>query len=140
MSTQDIRWIQRFNHFSKAFAQLDEAVELSRQRKLSKLEVQGLIQAFEYTHEMAWNTLKDFLHEQGTKKLYGSKDATREAFKTGLIENGEIWMDMIASRNLTLHTYNEDVAQDIADKIIHLYFSEFQRLRTTMETLLKEES
>src|SRR5436309_1163640 len=61
MPTQDIRWIQRFNHFIKAFAQLKEAVELTQQRSLSKLEEQGLIQAFEYTHELAWNTLKDFL-------------------------------------------------------------------------------
>ncbi|MFN3531082.1 MAG: nucleotidyltransferase substrate binding protein [Candidatus Brocadia sp.] len=140
MTTQDIRWIQRFNHFNKAFAQLAEAVELSKQRKLSKLEEQGLIQAFEYTHEMAWNTLKDFLEECGVKKLYGSKDTTREAFKTGLIENGEVWMDMINSRNLTSHTYNEDVAEDIANKILNLYFPEFQKLRTTMESLIKEAS
>lgn len=136
MSTQDIRWIQRFNHFSKAFAQLAEAVELSKQRKLSKLEEQGLIQAFEYTHEIAWNTLKDFLEERGVKRLYGSKDTTREAFRTGLIENGEVWMDMINSRNLTSHTYNEDVAKDIANKVINLYFSEFQGLRTKMESLI----
>ena len=57
MSAKDIRWIQRFNHFLKALVQLREAVELSRQRPLSKLEQQGLIQAFEFTHELAWNTL-----------------------------------------------------------------------------------
>ncbi|BBO17001.1 nucleotidyltransferase [Candidatus Brocadia pituitae] len=68
MTTQDVRWIQRFNHFSKAFAQLKEAVELSGKRNLSKLEEQGLIQAFEYTHEMAWNVLKDFLEDRGTRK------------------------------------------------------------------------
>ncbi len=99
MSDQAIRWIQRFNHFSKAFAQLKEAVELSKQRELSKLEEQGLIQAFEYTHELAWKVLRDFLEERGVQKIYGSKDATREAFKAGLIENGEVWMKMIESRN-----------------------------------------
>jgi nucleotidyltransferase substrate binding protein (TIGR01987 family) len=87
MKTQDIRWIQRFNHFKKAFSQLKEAVELSEQRPLSKLEQQGLIQAFEYTHELAWKTLKDFLEERGVQNLYGSKDATRAAFKCGLIEH-----------------------------------------------------
>jgi hypothetical protein len=59
MTTKGIRWIQRFNHFDKAFSQLKEAVELAQQRQLSKLEEQGLIQAFEFTHELAWNT---FLH------------------------------------------------------------------------------
>jgi len=95
MTTQDIRWIQRFNHFSKAFSQLSDAVQLVQKRPLSKLEEQGLIQAFEYTHELAWNTLKDFLESRGARDLYGSKDTTREAFKTGLVENGEVWMDMI---------------------------------------------
>ena len=110
----DIRWIQRFKNFIKAFSQLKEAVQLAQQRPLSKLEEQGLIQAFEYTHELAWNTLKDFLESRGIRNLYGSKDATREAFKTGLIENGEIWMDMINSRNLTSHTYDEATAAKIA--------------------------
>jgi nucleotidyltransferase substrate binding protein (TIGR01987 family) len=133
MSTEDIRWIQRFNHFSKAFAQLKEAVELSEQRKLSKLEEQGLIQSFEYTHEMAWNTLKDFLEERGVKKLYGSKDATREAFKTGLIENGEAWMKMIESRNLTSHSYNEETATAIVSAIVHSYFGEFLDFHVRMQ-------
>jgi hypothetical protein len=68
---------------------LKEAVELAKRRRLSRLEEQGLIQAFEYTHELAWNTLKDFLENRGVRNLYGSKDATREAFRSGLIENGE---------------------------------------------------
>jgi nucleotidyltransferase substrate binding protein (TIGR01987 family) len=138
MSAQDVRWIQRFNHFSKAFAQLQEAVELSKQRKLTKLEEQGLIQTFEYTHEMAWNTLKDFLEERGTKKLYGSKDATREVFKTGLIENGEIWMNMIESRNLTSHAYNEETATEVISAILHSYFAEFLDFHARMQELKEE--
>jgi len=140
MSTQDVRWIQRFNHFSKAFAQLKEAVELSEQRELSKLEGQGLIQAFEYTHEMAWNTLKDFLEGRGVKALYGSKDTTREAFKMGLIENGEAWMKMIESRNLTSHTYNEEIATAIVSAIIHSYFVEFAHFHARMQKLKEEQA
>ena len=139
MTTQDIRWMQRFNHFSKAFAQLKEAVELSEQRQLSKLEEQGLIQSFEYTHERAWNTLKDFLQEHGVKNMYGSKDATREAFKSGLIENGEVWMKMIESRNLSSHTYNEDVATAIVSEIIHSYFAEFSAFHARMQKLKEEQ-
>jgi len=139
MPPQDIRWIQRCNHFDKAFSQLKEAVELARQRQLSKLEAQGLIQAFEYTHELAWKTLKDFLEDRGVQNLYGSKDTSRAAFRTGLIENGEIWMDMINSRNLTTHTYNEATAAKIVSAILDAYFTEFQALRTKMASMKQEE-
>lgn len=133
MAERDIRWIQRFNHFTKAFSQLQEAVELARQRPLSKLEEQGLIQAFEFTHELAWNTLKDFLEERGVENLYGSKDVTGAAFKAELIKNGNAWMQMINSRNLTSHTYDEDTATEIVSAIRKTYFSEFEALQSTME-------
>ncbi len=139
MPPQDIRWIQRFDNFTKAFAQLQDAVLLARQRPLSKLEEQGLIQAFEYTHELAWNTLKDFLESRGARNLYGSKDATREAFKTGLIENGEAWMDMITSRNLTSHTYDEATAAHIVAAILEVYFGEFEAFRGKMDDLKRQE-
>lgn len=139
MSAQDIRWIQRFNNFAKAFLQLQEAVELAQQRPLSKLEEQGLIQAFEFTHELAWNTLKDFLESRGVQPLYGSKDSTREAFKAGLIEKGEAWMDMIQSRNLTSHTYDEPTAAQIVSAIRATYFTEFEALQVKLEKLKTEE-
>ena len=139
MSTADIRWIQRFNHFLKAFSQLKEAVELAQQRPLSKLEEQGLIQAFEFTHELAWNSLKDFLESHGVQNLYGSKDATREAFKAGLIKNGEAWMDMIQSRNLTSHTYDEATAARIVSAIRKAYFVEFEALRIRLDRQRQEE-
>jgi nucleotidyltransferase substrate binding protein (TIGR01987 family) len=137
--TEDIRWIQRFNNFNKALAQLTEAVELSKQRKLSKLEEQGLIQAFEYTHELAWNTLKDFLENRGVKNIFGSKDATRAAFKTDLIDEGEVWMQMIESRNLTTHTYDEATATKIIAAVIDSYFAEFEKLLIKLSVFKKEE-
>jgi len=140
MTTPDIRWIQRFNHFTKAFDRLKEAVELARQRQLSKLEEQGLIQAIEFTHELAWNTLKDFLEDRGAQNLYGSKDTTREAFKTGLIENGEAWMDMITSRNLTSHTYDEATAAKIVSAILDAYFAEYEALKNKLEKLKRDEA
>ncbi len=123
----DIRWRQRLGSFRKAFGQLSKAVETARQRELSDLEQQGLIQAFEFTHELAWNTFKDFLESRGAPKLYGSKDATREAFASGLIENGDAWMAMVQSRNQTSHTYNEDTADEIAEAILHSYKDEFEK-------------
>ena len=139
MSNRDIRWIQRAKHFDQAFALLEEAVDLARRRQLSKLEAQGLIQGFEYTHELAWNTLKDFLEDRGVRDLYGSKDATRAAFRVGLIENGETWMAMIQSRNLTSHTYNEATADRVVAAILDQYFAEFQALQTTLARLKREE-
>jgi nucleotidyltransferase substrate binding protein (TIGR01987 family) len=139
MSTQDVRWIQRFTHFVKALSQLKEAVELAQQRPLSRLEAQGMIQAFEFTHELAWNTLKDFLEERGVQGLYGSKDASRAAFKAGLIENGEAWMDMIQSRNLTTHTYDEATAAQIISAIRSTYFAEFEALRVKLDEMKREE-
>lgn len=119
MDNQDIRWIQRLTHFRRALEKLRDAVQLAKQRPLSELEQQGPIQAFAYTHELAWKTLKDFLESRGVRNLYGSRDTTREAFKQGLLENGEVWMKMIESRNLTSHTYNESVAQQVVDAVLH---------------------
>ena len=76
----DVRWRQRLQSFRKAFSQLSDAAALAQERKLTDLERQGLIQAFEFTHELAWNTLNDFLESHGALNLYGSKDAKREAF------------------------------------------------------------
>jgi nucleotidyltransferase substrate binding protein (TIGR01987 family) len=139
MAAKDIRWIQRFNNFNKAFSQLAEAVELSQTRELSKLEKQGLIQAFEYTHELAWNTLKDFLEDRGAQKMFGSKDATREAFKAGLIENGQAWMNMIDSRNQTTHTYDEAAVATIITAITQHYFAEFEKFRLQFNSLKEKE-
>ncbi|MDD5229043.1 MAG: nucleotidyltransferase substrate binding protein [Methylococcales bacterium] len=90
-SNQDIRWKQRFHNYLKAFQTLIEAVELVQIRELSKLEQQG----FEFTHELAWNVLKDYLEHKGFVDLTGSRDATRTAFKNGLIAGGDVWMAMI---------------------------------------------
>lgn len=139
MNTPDIRWHQRLSHFKRALERLRSAVELSRSRALSDLEEQGLIQAFEFTHELAWNTLKDFLESRGEQSLYGSKDVTRLAFKKGLIEEGEIWMSMIKSRNLSSHTYNADVAKAINTAVCKDYHREFETLATRLETLKQEE-
>jgi nucleotidyltransferase substrate binding protein (TIGR01987 family) len=139
MNKPGIRWIQRFNNFTKAFSRLEEAVALAEERQLSELEEQGLIQAFEFTHELAWNTLKDFLEGRGAGTLFGSKDTTRAAFKAGIIENGDVWMAMVKSRNLTSHTYDEAVATSITAAVRDLYFAEFEALKIRLERMCQEE-
>ena len=137
---QDIRWLQRFQNYQKAFAQLTQAVDLSRQRALSKLEQQGLIQGFEYTHELAWNTLKDFLEARGAAAIFGSRDTTRAAFTAGLIDQGEAWMQMIQSRNQSTHTYNEEMMTQIVTAVIQTYMAEFTKLQSKFEQLHSAES
>ncbi len=133
MTNQDIRWQQRFSNYKRALAQLSKFMETE---ELNALEKQGLIQAFEYTHELAWNTLKDFLKHRGNSEIYGSKDASRAAFSLGLLENGDIWMDMIDSRNMTSHTYNEAVTEEIIESITYDYFPAFGALETKLEDLI----
>ena len=131
---KDIRWQQRFANYKKAFSLLKKFIDKG---SLSELEAQGLIKAFEYTFKLAWNTLKDFLEFSGQTDIYGSRDAIRKAFELGLIHDGEKWMDMLQSRNLTSHTYNEETAQEICKAITQTYFTLFEQLVIKMETLLK---
>lgn len=136
MKNKDIRWLQRLANYQKALKQLSKFLKKGR---LNELEEQGLIQSFEYTHELAWNTLKDFLESRGNKEIFGSKDTTRQAFKLNLIEKGEVWMDMIQSRNETSHTYNEEVSKRISANIIKRYYPEFVRLEKKLKELAKKE-
>lgn len=94
-----------------------------------------MIQAFEITHELAWKTLKDFLQSRGNIEIYGSKDTTREAFKNNLIEDGDVWMEMVQSRNLTSHTHNEDTADEIIRHVQLSYLSQFINLRKKLAEL-----
>jgi nucleotidyltransferase substrate binding protein (TIGR01987 family) len=132
MVNLDERWHQRLKNFQKALIQLEEGIVLSRQRKLSKIELQGLIQAFEFTHELAWNVMKDFFHYQGNTSIMGSRDATRESFQYGLIEDGDAWMEMIKSRNQSTHTYNESIVLEITGKIVTVYYSLFKSFEKKM--------
>ncbi len=137
---KDVRWVQRFDNFQKAFQTLVAAVSLSRTRPLSDLEAQGMIQGFEFTHELAWCVLKDYLEYKGFTEIIGSRDATRLAFKNGLIEDGETWMDMIKARNQTSHTYNESTASQITADITDRFFPAFEKMATQFASLAGAEA
>ena len=135
--TTDIRWVQRFSNYSKALRRLTDALNLEKERPLSDLEKQGLIQGFEFTHELAWKTIKDFYEYQGETGIQGSRDASRLAFRFGLIDDGEVWMDMIKSRNLTSHTYEENITEQIVTAVREQYAHAFLLLKNRMEELKK---
>lgn len=134
MENQDIRWKQRFEHFMNAFKQLKNAKQLKTERDFTELELQGVIQAFEVSQELSWKVMKDFLEEQGKTDLFGSKNAVKEAFNVGLIANGEVWLDMIKSRNLTSHIYDESEILAILDTILDVYFAVFIDFEEKMKT------
>jgi nucleotidyltransferase substrate binding protein (TIGR01987 family) len=135
MSTTDIRWQQRLDNYGRALKQLQSAVDLAATRELSDLEQQGMIQAFEFTHELAWNVMKDYFFYQGASQITGSRDATRQAFAAGLVEDGNAWMEMIQSRNQSSHTYNKATALALVDRITQRYAALFQAFESRMEGL-----
>lgn len=134
--TEDIRWIQRLDNWTKALNQLGRFME---REELNELEEQGLIQCFEYNHELAWKTQKDFLEAQGVTDLFGSKNVAKQAFASGLIDDGKVWLDMIESRNLTSHTYNEETTQKIVTDIVYRYYAAFCVLHQKMTELARNE-
>jgi len=133
---EDIRWKQRFQNYKKALVTIKNAVELAASRELSDLEKQGLVKGFEFTFELAWNVMKDYLEEQGITDIIGSKNAVRHAFNKGLIEDGQIWMEMIKGRNVSSHTYDEETAENLLNKIINNFYDPFIVFERKMETLV----
>ena len=134
--TADVRWQQRFSNFCRALEQLDSFFEPPA---LNEREQQGLIKAFEYCFELGWNTLRDLLRSQGNATLLGSRDTLREAFRLGLIRDGEGWMLMIQDRNLTTHTHNRATAEAIAGSIRERYRPCFQQLRVRLKERQRQE-
>ena len=136
---QDIRWQQRFANFKKALKKLAEGIELfdndfSATAGLSDIVSEGLIQRFEFTHELAWNVMKDYAVYQGVTEIRGSRDAIRYALKENLIDDSR-WMETINARNLTSHDYNQDTANQMAENIKNIYFKLFCDFETKMESL-----
>lgn len=136
MDPQDIRWKQRFQNYQKALTQLTRFVEHG---DLNEMEEQGLIQAFEYTFELAWKTLQDFLEEKaGYLNIRGPRPVLMKAFQDGYLHDGEKWMNMLLDRNRTSHTYNEDIAREIVRSVQDDYLELFAQLEQILIDLEKE--
>lgn len=133
---KDIRWIQRFRNFRSALYRLGKAVEIVTEQinddeEVDDLLKEGLIQRFEYTHELAWKVMKDYAEYQGYTDIRGSRDAFRKAFDMGLVTD-KSWMDSIIDRNLTSHNYDEDTAEDICENIVDVYYPLFVKFEKVM--------
>jgi nucleotidyltransferase substrate binding protein (TIGR01987 family) len=134
MEDKEIRWQQRFYNFNKAFKQLERFNEVEN---LNEMEQQGLIKAFEYTFELAWKTLQDLLKVKGYIDIVGPRPVIEQSFQDGYISDGNGWMRMHKSRNLTSHTYDEQTAEEIIENIRNEYYD---LLRNLILRLEKEKS
>lgn len=132
MEEKTERWRQHLATFGKALARMDEVVTLWHSRKLSDLERDGMIQRFEYTQELAWKLLKNYIEYQGEAQMGGSRDTIRQAFRLGLIENSEPWFDMLESRNLTSHVYDEATEMTVIERIVDTYYPILSLLHAEM--------
>ena len=133
---KDIRWIQRFANYRKALFRMKEAVEIVKTKmnvddKVDDLLQEGLIQRFEYTHELAWKVMKDYAEYHGYNEITGSRDAIRKALEIGIIDDKQ-WMESIIDRNLTSHNYDDVVADSISKRIIEIYFPLFIQLENKL--------
>ncbi|MFM2376249.1 MAG: hypothetical protein RLZZ165_1346 [Bacteroidota bacterium] len=132
---QDIRWKQRLANFESALARLAEGIAHSEAHPLAIVK-EGVLQRFEFTHELAWKVMKDFLEYEGVTGIVASRSATREAFHQGLIANGQEWMNMIDSRNATVHTYEAKILEDEFSKVTSIYFQLLKDFHQKMSTYL----
>ena len=137
--SEDIRWIQRLDNYQRALTHLQSAVELMAQRELSQLEKQGVIQAFEFCWELAWKLMKDYLQWQGIADLSGARDAIREAFRQGLIDDGQVWMAMLQDRRRTVKTFDEPILQELLNAISGSYAEEMVCFANTLQSIADEQ-
>lgn len=129
-SNKDVRWIQRFSNYKKAFDKLEKYCSVEN---MNEMEEQGLIKAFEYTYELAWKTLQDLLHEKGFEQIVGPKPVIDQSFQNGYIQNGQAWVRMHKSRNLTSHTYDSLTAEEIATEIRQEYIFLLTELKEKLQ-------
>jgi len=133
MANEDIRWIQRFNNFNKSLNSLMKAVEEYKEDNTNEVVKVGMIKFFEMTYELAWNTMKDYYENQGETGIQGSKDAIKLSFSRGLITEAQKWFDMVDSRKLSVHTYDEETANEVARDISDTYINLFIQLQTRLQ-------
>ncbi|WP_461614100.1 nucleotidyltransferase substrate binding protein [Clostridium sp. Marseille-QA1073] len=121
---KDIRWRQRFENFEKSYKLIEK---YSKEEIKTELEKAGMIQFFEMTFELAWKVLKDYL-ESEEFMVKSPRETIKQAFQIGLIDNGHIWIDALSNRNLTTHTYDEVLADNMVKEIKELYFPELKKM------------
>lgn len=126
----NIRWKQRFENFERAYLLFMDAVNSKSHEEMSRLEQEGLVQRFEYTFELAWKTMKDFLELQGAQipSPKASRNVIKEAFAFAIIEDGQCWINMMDKRNELSHEYDSDKFVAATIEIRQKFAPAFQQL------------
>lgn len=133
MGNHDARWMQRLQNYERAFAALAEMVQLAGDGPLGKMERSALIMHFVLVYELAWKLIQDYCIYQGDPEVKGSRDAFRAASKMGLVQQGDVLMKSMDSRNDAVHAYDEELAEKLAGDIVRLYCSAFEELLQAMQ-------
>lgn len=133
----DIRWQQRFNNFENAHKNLIEMLGLLNKEPSNKAYKLAVIQSYEMDIELAWKTLKDYLNYLGYQ-IQTPREVIKQAFAIEIIEEGEIWLQMLEDRNLTSHIYDEAKAQEVVDSINKTYFTKLDFLYKFLKGNLNE--
>ena len=135
MEERKPKWGERLSTYQNAIDRLTEVITLSRQHPLNQFERDSLVKRFEFSYEMAWKLMMSYEKDNGITEILGSKDVIRQAFRLSIVKNGEAWLEMVDARNRTSHLYDEEMATDAADEIIHTYYPLLVELRDVMAEL-----
>lgn len=131
---KDKRWIQRFENYRRALTRLEQAIRIVSENEDERKDFllkDGLIQRFEYTHELAWKLMKDYAEYQGYTDIHGARDAFHKAFEMGIITDKR-WFDSLEDCNLITHNYDDETAEKIYKAIVNVYYPLFEGLELKM--------
>ena len=123
----------KFESYVSSLDRLKEAIDESKNNNDSVV-IDGTIQRFEFVVELSWKLIKIYLEYEGLGEFNSPRSSIKEAYKVGLIEDGEVWLDMLTDRNLTSHTYDEQLAKTIYSNIVNKYYDQLYSLKETMRS------
>ena len=124
------RFNERKEEYFNALNRLKEALE----REVDDVVIDGVLHRFEFTFELAWKTVKDYLEYLGvTEKIGSPREIIQLGFKQGIISDGEAWVSMMLSRNALSHLYDEKTSREIYEKIKNNYVKLFGDLKEKLE-------
>jgi len=134
----DIRWKQRFENLNKAYKKFQLVVEAIEKEPENKIYQMALVQAFEFVYELSWKTVKDYLLASGVQDANLPRDVIKKGFHYKIIEDGQLWIDMMLDRNILSHTYNEEKAKEISKKICSKYKNAIKQVHKFFEEKTEE--
>jgi nucleotidyltransferase substrate binding protein (TIGR01987 family) len=130
MSDTLMRFRQRFTNYEKSLRHLKMTVE---KEKLNEIEKAGLIQFFEVGFELAWKVMKDYLVAEGYE-VKSPRESIKQAFQYGLIDDGSLWLEALEKRNLSAHTYDETILDELETLIVKMYYPMMEKLKDVLAT------